>query len=269
MTILFYDKILIKKVAGFRRFLKSYPYSFPLVAGERLKSIDSFAKTADRVHARIGESVTRQWTVLAIGGGSIGDFSGFFASVYRRGLRLVHVPTTWLAAIDSSHGGKTALNLAGAKNQIGTFYPAAHTVLVHSLLSSLPDQSAEDAMGEFLKIALIDGRAWTKFSPITTGRSGRLWRLLPNAIDSKLRIVKRDPLELKGDRQVLNLGHTFGHLLEAELGLSHGRSVALGLLFAIDFSEASGALTMKAAAAIRQWLESNGINRKSNHDAVS
>ncbi len=267
-TIVLYDRNLISKVAGFRRFLKTYPHVFALDAGEKLKSLESFAKTAERVHSRVGEAVTRKWTVLAIGGGSVGDFAGFFASVYRRGLRLVHVPTTWLAAIDSSHGGKTALNLAGAKNQIGTFYPATDTVIVRSLLRALPKQSSDDAMGEILKIALIDGRAWTKFRPFTTSRSRHLWRLLPSAIDSKLRIVKRDPFERKGYRQILNLGHTFGHVLESRLRLSHGRSVALGLLFAVDFSEATGALTVGAAAEIRDWLERNGVQRNSRLDVV-
>jgi 3-dehydroquinate synthase len=205
----------------------------------------------------------------------LSETSGFFASVYRRGLRLVHVPSTWLAAIDSSHGGKTALNLRGVKNQIGTFYPADETYLVKSILMALPEQSAKDAVGEFAKIALIDGGPWTRILR-GSGASRRhltsawLWKLLSVAIESKLRVVRRDPLETNGIRQLLNLGHTFGHVLEAELGFSHGRSVGLGLLFAVDVSESLGVLRSTHAHDLRTWLKYMGIERETKQrDRVS
>jgi 3-dehydroquinate synthase len=264
-SIVIYDRKLASAVPGFKDWLKRYQHSFAVTGGEKLKSLEAFERESTRIHRAVGESVTRSWTVLAIGGGSVGDFAGFFASVYKRGLRLVHVPTTWLAAIDSSHGGKTALNLLGAKNQIGTFYPAMHTVLVRSLLTALPEKSFEDALGEFAKIALLDGRKWTRNLKKPLGSRAKqadwLWRNLPSAIDSKLRIVRRDPLEIHGDRQLLNLGHTFGHVIEAERGLAHGRSVALGLLFAVDVSEVTSAISTAAADGIRTWLAKNGISR--------
>jgi 3-dehydroquinate synthase len=200
--------------------------------------------------------------------------------VYKRGLSLVHIPTTWLAAIDSSHGGKTALNLAGAKNQIGTFYPATHTVLVRSMLINAPTSSADDAIGELAKIALIDGRAWAKklVRPKMNYNNGKtasravvtwLWRQLPHAINAKLRVVKRDPFELRGHRQLLNLGHTLGHVLEAEGRISHGRSVALGLLFAVEFSEVTSALSSPKAQELKRWLEVLGVRRDLKRDRVS
>lgn len=266
-SIVFYDRKLLNVVPGFRAWLKRYPHTFPVAAGEKLKSFESFGRETSRVQKRVGQDVTRAWTVVAVGGGSVGDFAGFFASVYKRGLSLVHIPTTWLAAIDSSHGGKTALNLSGAKNQIGTFYSSAHTVLVRSVLQALPEKNLNDAMGELLKIALIDGRAWTKNlrRPVASkAAQGKwLWRQLPIAIDSKIRIVRKDFNEIHGDRQVLNLGHTFGHVLEADLGLSHGASVGQGLLFALEFSEAIGAISTLKAEKIREWLENNGTLRLS------
>lgn len=265
-SIVVYDRQLCDALPGFQRWIANYPNAFPVVAGEKLKSLSSFAKMAEHVHRRVGQQVTRTWTVVAIGGGSVGDFAGFFASVYRRGLRLVHVPTTWLAAIDSSHGGKTALNLRGVKNQIGTFYPSAETHLVQSILEALPLENADDAVGELAKIAMIDGRVWSRTlrrpnSRHSKVKSNWLWRQLPFAIESKLRVVRQDPTETTGIRQVLNFGHTFGHVLEAELGLSHGRSVALGLLFAIDVSKSLGTLESSRAVELRDWLAGMGIER--------
>ena len=263
-SIVIYDRRLLRAVPGFRVWIKKYAYAFPVSAGEDLKSFSNFAKVAAKIHLRVGESVTRQWSVVAIGGGSVGDFAGFFASVYRRGLRLIHVPTTWLAAIDSSHGGKTALNLGGAKNQIGTFYPATDTVLVRPILLALPQSSVTDAIGEFAKIALIDGHGWTRRlrRPVEAREQAAwLWKHLPQAIDAKLRVVKRDPLEVRGDRQILNLGHTFGHVLEAAQGHSHGRSISLGLLFAVDVSEELEAITPARAFEIRAWLGQMGVTR--------
>jgi 3-dehydroquinate synthase len=262
-SIVIYDRRLLHLVPGFRRWISSFPYAFSVTAGEKLKSLTAFEKMAELVHRRVGQDLTRSWTVVAVGGGSVGDFAGFFASVYRRGLRLVHVPTTWLAAIDSSHGGKTALNLRGVKNQIGTFYPATDTYLVQSLLRALPTEAVDDAVGELAKIALIDGGAWTRNLRRPKAASTWLWKTLPFAIASKLRVVRRDPGETKGPRQLLNLGHTFGHVIEAELGFSHGRSVALGLLFAIDVSECLGTLTAVRATELRSWLGRVGILRDS------
>lgn len=263
-SIVIYDRKLIRAVPGFRAWIAKYPHAFAVTAGEKLKSFESFARESSRIHRAAGDRVNRKWTVIAVGGGSVGDFAGFFASVYKRGLNLVHIPTTWLAALDSSHGGKTALNLGGAKNQVGTFYPAAHTLLVQSILTPLPKRNVRDAIGELAKIALIDGRSWTRKLRCSRSEAMWLWELLPHAIESKLRIVRRDPYELRGDRQLLNLGHTFGHVLEGALGLSHGESVAQGLLFALDFSEAVSAVSAIEATRIRGWLGELGI-KKTGH----
>lgn len=271
-SIVLYDRKLLTASPEFQRWIKKYPHAFSLKAGETLKSLSSFSKQAERIHRAVGENVTRTWTVVAVGGGSVGDFAGFFASVYRRGLRLVHIPSTWLAAIDSSHGGKTALNLRGAKNQIGTFYPSADTVLVKSLLMSLPKSNIEDGIGEIAKIALIDGHGWARKlkrpSVSVSSRTSQnhiecewLWKNLKPAISSKNRIVNRDPRETRGYRQILNLGHTFGHVLEAAQGLSHGRSVALGLHFALELSESIGTIKKSRADGIRAWLEALKISK--------
>ena len=230
-SVLIYDQIL-EKVCG--DWIASFTHRFAVTSGERLKTLESFASFCERVSRSPLDIPARSMTVVALGGGSVGDFAGFFASVYKRGVRLVHVPTTWLAAIDSAHGGKTALNVGGAKNQIGTFYPASLVVISRDVLASSP---VEDAMGELAKIALIDGRPWVR-SLESTRLYGTdlMWKFLKFAVDSKMRVVRRDPREVSGVRQILNLGHTLGHVIESSFGLSHGAAIAQGLFFALEFS---------------------------------
>ncbi len=261
-TILIYDRRLRSAAPGFQSWAKSFPFQFPVRAGESLKSLTSFQAFTERVHRRVGGSANREWTVVAVGGGSIGDFAGFFASVYKRGLKLIHIPSTWLAAIDSSHGGKTALNLLGGKNQVGTFYPSAQTILVRDLLLAQPIARIEDGVGELAKTAILSGTAWGKrLKRPGTKQAEWLWRNLPAAIGVKMKIVARDPFETKGARQVLNLGHSFGHLLEAVHGVSHGVAIAQGLLFSIDVSERAGRLAESDGMQLRTWLGALGVER--------
>lgn len=257
-SIVIYDRRLPDLVPGFKMWLSQFPHVFPVRAGESLKSVDAFNSFLSRVHKKVGGNANPNWTVLAIGGGSVGDFAGFFASVYKRGLKLVHMPTTWLAALDSSHGGKTGLNFAGAKNQIGTFYSAQATVMVRSVLMALPEKQLTDALGELLKIAVIDGGSWIRNLELTNRSTSRLasdvWRALAPAVNAKMKVVRRDPFEKTGERYRLNLGHTFGHVIESLTGLSHGRSVLLGLQFAIELSLDEGTLAPGRGAELVSWL---------------
>jgi 3-dehydroquinate synthase len=234
LTVFIYDRVLEEKHSGW---IETFPFRFAVDSGERLKSLESFSTFCERLSSSGFDLPSRQMTVVAAGGGSVGDFAGFFASVYKRGVRLVHVPTTWLAAIDSAHGGKTALNVGGAKNQIGTFYPAAVTCLVRDVLESSGEERINDAMGELAKIALIDGGAWVRQLERSRLYGAELmWKFLKPAVDSKMKVVRKDSFEEKGLRQVLNLGHTLGHALESAFELSHGTAVAQGVFFALDYS---------------------------------
>ena len=240
-SVLIFDKHLEVVSKEFRRWMRQYPHRMGVSAGESLKDVARFPTHLKKLAEIAGQIPARTLTVVAVGGGSVGDFAGFFASVFKRGVRLIHVPSTWLAAIDSSHGGKTAMNLADVKNQIGTFYPASQVVLVRSLLASQPEARVIEAMAELGKIALIDGGEWVERLHSSRRDSiDRLWLFLKPAIEAKMKIVRRDPRESSGLRQILNLGHTFGHVLEAELGWSHGRAVAQGLFFSLEFGEALG-----------------------------
>jgi 3-dehydroquinate synthase len=262
-AILIFDQKLLKVSSEFKKWSSGFIYKYPVASGEELKDLKHFALHAAQLFKICKDLSPRAMTVVSVGGGSVGDFSGFFASVYKRGVNLVHIPSTWLAAIDSSHGGKTALNVGGAKNQIGTFYPASEVILAKSLLMAQPSQRIEEAMGEFGKIALISGSAWVKKLANSNEEdpAALLWKFLKPAIQAKLKVVDSDPLEQNGERQILNLGHTVGHVLESEFGWAHGRAVAQGLFFALEFSEHSGLLSEKAnERAMKLLSESLGLH---------
>jgi 3-dehydroquinate synthase len=243
-TLLIFDRRLSRASTEFRKWSANFPHKLGLDSGESLKALSRFPVLAEKL-ARLAQDIApKKLTVVAVGGGSIGDFAGFFASVYKRGVRLVHVPSTWLSAIDSSHGGKTALNSSSAKNQFGTFYPAEKTVLVRSLLATQPGARVRDGMGELGKIALLEGGQFAhRLGATKLSGPALLWAFLKPAIEAKLKIVAKDPFEKNGHRQLLNFGHTMGHVFETAMNVSHGHAVALGVFFALEFSLEKGLLT--------------------------
>lgn len=217
--------------------VKKFPHRYPVKSGESLKDLRHFPEHIERL-LKISETVdSKRVTFVALGGGSIGDFTGFVASVFKRGSDLVHVPSTWLSSIDSAHGGKTGLNVQSTKNQIGTFYPAGRVLLIKPLLESQPPERTKEALGEALKIALIQGGSlWKKLAKVSSAENFQPWPLLKELIQAKIKVVAKDPLEKKGLRAILNLGHTVGHVFEAELKTAHGLAVLWGLGFALQWS---------------------------------
>ncbi|MBC7753610.1 MAG: 3-dehydroquinate synthase [Moraxellaceae bacterium] len=233
-TILFYDRKTLQH-PQIKNWILGFKYKIALNAGESLKTLHSYATTLNQVQKMaqtygLGGS---QLTFVALGGGSVGDFAGFVASTYQRGRKFISIPSTWLAAIDSAHGGKTGLNLNGVKNQIGTFYPATEIHICESVLKTLPPQALNDAFAEALKICLIN-RPGLFFKISKTHRS--LFQHLPQLVKAKYDVVKKDPLEKKGLRKLLNLGHTVGHVFESMHDLTHGQAVFFGTLFSLRFS---------------------------------
>lgn len=234
--LLIHDEILPKKSREFRRWMSHFSLRYPVKAGEELKSVHQFPEHISRIVKMCEGASSRKLTLVVAGGGSVGDFGGFIASVLKRGVRLVHMPSTWLAAIDSAHGGKTALNVGAAKNQIGTFYPADKIVLSRSLLRAQPEARAFEGFGELLKIALIQGGSlWKNLAEEQEITSAVLWNYLARAIEGKYKVVTKDPEEKAGCRHVLNLGHTLGHVLESSHHLPHGIAINYGLDFALRF----------------------------------
>lgn len=250
-TLVIYDQVLPKVSKNFKKKLKTATYSYAVKGGETLKDISNFPIHISRIVKVCEQASVKQFTIVVVGGGSVGDFGGFVASVYKRGVSLVQIPTTWLAAIDSAHGGKTALNVADAKNQIGTFYPAQQIILCQELLFSQPSVRSFEAFAELYKIALISGgKLWKQFSQENQVSAETLWKYLRPAVEAKYKVVRRDPEEKKGYRQVLNLGHTVGHVFEVLHQMPHGIAVNYGLRFCLEYSLEQGMLSLKHYQAI-------------------
>ena len=251
-VLFIYDRILLKKSKSFKAWIKKAPLQYPVKAGESLKDIGHFAEHIEKITSLTQNTSVRKLTICVIGGGSVGDFGGFVASVLKRGVRLIHIPSTWLAALDSAHGGKTALNVAQAKNQIGTFYAAEKVFLIQELLTAQPEERFFEGYSELLKIALLHGQSfWQKLALEKRLDASLLWRYLPQAIAAKNSIVQKDPQEKTGHRHLLNLGHTVGHVVESLHQLPHGVAVNYGIDFALRWSQQRRLLSLQSEQEIR------------------
>jgi shikimate kinase/3-dehydroquinate synthase len=175
--------------------------------------------------------------VVALGGGVVGDLAGFCAATYQRGVRYVQVPTTLVAQVDSAYGGKTGVDLAEAKNYVGAFHQPSAVIADTATLNSLPEPERAAGYAEVVKTALIaGGQLWDR---VRAGADPADADLITACARAKLRIVARDERD-SGIRQVLNLGHTVAHAIEAATGYAayrHGEAVALGLLAALRLSD--------------------------------
>ena len=209
--------------------------SLSLAPGENSKSLDSYG----RILGFLADSgLTRTDTVLALGGGMVGDVAGFAAATYQRGVDLVQVPTSLLACVDSSVGDKTAIDLPQGKNLAGAFWPARLTLIDPLLLRTLPYDHYRDGLAEVVKYAAIRDRALFDLLPYEEVEEEGIIRC---CVDIKRAIVARDAHD-HGERQLLNFGHTVGHALERLSGyeLSHGQGVAVGMAVMARASERLG-----------------------------
>jgi 3-dehydroquinate synthase len=235
-AILIYDRIFDRQVKA-SAWVQKFEHRYSVKSGEKLKNIDQFPLHMKKI-LKLAEGIaTRDITLVILGGGSVGDFGGFVASVLKRGVRFVQIPSTWLAAIDSSHGGKTGLNVSKIKNQVGTFYPANEIHLVQEILAGQPQERVLEASGEVIKISLLEGkRLWSSLRDVSKLDSALYWKNLPAMVSAKYKIVSRDPKEESGMRHLLNLGHTLGHVWESQMKIPHGIAVLYGVAFAIEWS---------------------------------
>lgn len=210
--------------------------TFVLPAGERAKTLARVQELYDALYDR---RLSRNDTLVALGGGVIGDLAGFAAATYLRGLRFVQVPTTLLAQVDAALGGKVGVDFRAGKNHIGTFYQPGLVVTDLATLRTLPEREVRSGWAEIAKYALLAGGELLDEVEAAAGASAPVGTGLP--VDArivagcqriKLAVVGEDEREESGARAVLNLGHTIGHAIEAAAGFSgytHGEAVALGL----------------------------------------
>ena len=211
--------------------------------------------------------VRRGTPIIALGGGSVGDVTGLAASLYKRGCPVIHIPTTLLAQADSAIGGKTAIDAAGQKNLVGTFHPPALVVVDSSLLDTLDPRQLASGYAEVLKYGLIGDPAFFAWCEahgaalLAGDRDARLYALT-YCIRAKSRIVAADPHDGNGQRALLNLGHSFGHAIEAIAGIGallHGEAVAIGMVIAFRLSALLDQCPEDDVARLADHLASVGL----------
>lgn len=206
----------------------------------------------------LGQRVDRSWLVVGIGGGIVCDAAGFAASTYLRGLSFAFVPTTLLAQVDASIGGKNGVNLKGYKNQVGTFNQPDFVLCDFSVLESLPQEELRNGFAEVIKHALIADERLFSFLEASAARALALdhdviERVVYDSLVIKSGIVSRDETE-KGERRKLNFGHTVGHALEKVCTLRHGEAVSVGMLVAARLSSRKGLLSQRDVKRIEGLL---------------
>ncbi len=236
-----------------------------LPAGESTKSWEYLVLTVDFL---LAQEVERKDNVIALGGGVIGDLTGFAASMVKRGCGFIQIPTTLLAQVDSSVGGKTAINTPAGKNLVGAFHQPALVLADPLALDTLPPRDTRAGYAEVVKYGLIDDPEFfqwceTNGPALLAGDAQAREYAIAHSVAAKARIVAADEKELTGTRALLNLGHTFGHALEAETGfgdrLLHGEGVALGMVLAARFSARQGLMPHGEADRVANHIATIGL----------
>ncbi|MEM9047905.1 MAG: 3-dehydroquinate synthase [Pseudomonadota bacterium] len=237
-----------------------------LPPGEETKSWPALRKTCDWL---LAERIERGGLVVAFGGGVIGDLAGLGAALLRRGVGLVQIPTTLLAQVDSAVGGKTGINTAHGKNLIGAFHQPRLVIADTDMLGTLPQRDLRAGYAEVLKYALLGDAAffaWLEANgpALLAGAAAARAHAVRRSCEMKAEIVLRDETEA-GDRALLNLGHTFGHALEAATGYSdrllHGEGVSIGCQLAFDLSARLGVCSQEAPVRLSAHMAAMGLRR--------
>ncbi|MEM9395419.1 MAG: 3-dehydroquinate synthase [Pseudomonadota bacterium] len=235
-----------------------------LPAGEATKGWSEFSRAVDWL---LAEKVERRDLIVAFGGGVIGDLAGFAAAVLRRGVGFVQIPTSLLAQVDSSVGGKTGINSAHGKNLIGSFHQPQRVLADTAILETLSARDFLAGYGEVVKYGLLGDSeffGWLEQNgeALVSGDSAARVKAVRRSVEMKAEIVVRDETE-QGDRALLNLGHTFCHALEAATGYSdrllHGEGVAIGCALAFELSARLGHCSQEDPSRVRAHLRSMGM----------
>jgi len=250
-----------------------------LPSGEKTKSEKELKKIYDFL---LKNNFGRDTVLIAIGGGVTGDLAGYAASTFMRGIQLVHVPTTFLSMIDSSIGGKTGINFNKKKNIIGAFYQPRLVFIDIMFLSTLPSGEFNSAFGELIKYGLISNNEFYNFLSDNLEKVKSLNdRVIKVAVEEsvliKAGVIQQDEFERRGIREILNLGHTFAHAIESELGfkVKHGDAVTAGIICSLFLSNKIGLLDtskqknlMRLPASVQIPAIIKKINNQNVFDAM-
>ena len=238
---------------------------YELPAGEGSKN---WAQLGALLEWLLALEIERGDAILALGGGMVGDITGLAASLLKRGCRFIQLPTTLLAQVDSSVGGKTAVNMGVGKNLVGAFHQPALVLADPTALDTLPPRELRAGYAEVVKYGILGDAAFFEWceacaAALLAGDPTAREHAVATSVAAKARIVGEDERETSGARALLNLGHTFGHALEAETGFSdrllHGEGVALGMVLAARFSARRGLMAQADAERIAAHIASVGL----------
>lgn len=231
--------------------------------GEQYKTLDTVAVIYDKL---LEHNFSRSATLIALGGGVVGDMTGFAAATYQRGVRFIQMPTTLLSQVDSSVGGKTGVNRPLGKNMVGAFYQPQCVVIDTSTLDTLPERELLAGFAEVIKYGFINNFGFLQWieanlPALLARNSVALTHSILVSCQEKAAIVAADETET-GLRAILNLGHTFGHAIETAMGYGewlHGEAVATGMVMAADLSWRLGMLGQSDAIRVRRLLAQAGL----------
>jgi len=233
-----------------------------LPSGEKIKSFQYLEKVLDRM---LKLKITRQSTVVALGGGAIGDLAGFASSIILRGINYIQIPTTLLSQVDSSVGGKTGINSRYGKNLVGSFFQPQLVIADISTLKTLPKRQMISGYSEIVKYGIMADRRFFSWlenngSEVINHNKAKLLRAIKVSCQNKSKIVSADEKEA-GIRSLLNLGHTFGHALENYSGykLLHGEAVSIGMRMAVDLSVNRKFCNLEEANRVKNHLIKIGL----------
>jgi len=228
--------IIDQNVAGLYPAIKDHNAPSLLIEAEET---NKDLKTAEKIFSWLQEKkANRSTTIVAVGGGITTDLAGWVASNYMRGCHLINIPTTLIGMIDAAIGGKTAINFHQTKNLIGSFYPSKKVIIIPEVLQSLPEKEIQAGLAELIKMALLpESRILKLLIELKSNWQSELHTLIKMAIEQKMNICKID-LRDQSERRLLNLGHTFAHVIESvsDYQVEHGRAVAIGIIKATGLS---------------------------------
>ncbi len=251
------------KTAGF----EISSYIFP--HGESSKNIETYAGILKR---GLDAGMTRNDIFVALGGGVTGDLTGFAAATFKRGVRFVQIPTTLLAAVDASVGGKTGIDLEGAKNQVGAFHQPSLVICDPELLKTLPEDQFKSGLAEVIKTAMIADEnlfdSLSEYKDLQDFRSGNITEVIGGCVEIKRDFVLADEFD-RGERMILNFGHTVGHGIEAKSGFSvlHGYAVAAGMAVVSRAACNRNMCSDEIPAKLERMLEKFGLPADTDYSA--
>tara|TARA_B100000959_G_scaffold260049_1_gene296192 strand:+ start:3679 stop:4752 length:1074 start_codon:yes stop_codon:yes gene_type:complete len=249
---------IVKKVTGVCA-PSTKVFKFILKHGENAKSVQNFQKILNYL---ADNNFDRTDLIVAVGGGVVGDISGYVASSYLRGIKFIQIPTTLLAQVDSSIGGKTAINISAGKNLVGAFYNPIGVIIDTTVLKTLPSREFKAGLAEVIKYALIQNKSLFSLlknhsQQILSMENKVIEEIIFASIQTKAKIVTKDERE-NGIRAILNFGHTFGHAIEAHgkyNKILHGEAIAKGMMIASKISYLENLISKKEYRKVINLLE--------------